>query len=144
MDPPEIMKLLPFAPPFLFVEELQEVNDNAARGSYTFPVNSFFYEGHFKDYPVTPGVILTECMGQIGVVALGIFLLRNENIQDCAVSLSSTQIDFFLAVHPGERVQVISEKIYFRFNKLKCRVKMLNREGKLVCRGEISGMIGKR
>ena len=144
MHPRQIIELLPFAPPFLFVEELEEVNENAARGSYTFPRDSFFYEGHFKEYPITPGVILTECMGQIGVVSLGIFLLRDQDMKDCAVSLSSTQVDFFLPVHPGERVQVISEKIYFRFNKLKCAVKMLNGEKKLVCRGEISGMIGKR
>ena len=144
MDPQKILNLLPFAPPFLFVEELQEITEDGVRGSHTFDPDSFFYKGHFKDYPLTPGVILTECMGQIGVVCLGIFLLRDKDFNDCAVSLSSTSIQFFLPVFPGEKVEVISEKIYFRFNKLKCAVKMLNGEGKLVCRGEISGMIGKR
>jgi 3-hydroxyacyl-[acyl-carrier-protein] dehydratase len=36
---------------------------------------------------------------------------------------------------------VISEKEYFRFNKLKCRVKMIKSKNELVCRGTISGMI---
>jgi 3-hydroxyacyl-[acyl-carrier-protein] dehydratase len=38
-------------------------------------------------------------------------------------------------------VTVISEKEYFRFNKLKCRVKIVNSKKELVCRGTISGMI---
>ena len=140
----KILELLPFSPPFLFVNELFEVNEKGARGSYRFPEDSFFYKGHFKDHPVTPGVILTECMAQIGVVCLGFFLLKEEAVEDCQISLSSTSVDFYLPVFPGERVEVISEKIFFRFNKLKCKVEMKNTEGKLICRGEISGMLNKK
>jgi 3-hydroxyacyl-[acyl-carrier-protein] dehydratase len=50
-------------------------------------------------------------------------------------------VDFYLPVLPNEKVTVISEKEYFRFNKLKCRVKMINSKNELVCRGTISGMI---
>ena len=140
----KILELLPFSPPFLFVDELFEVNEKGARGSFRFPEDSFFYKGHFKDHPVTPGVILTECMAQIGVVCLGFFLLKEEAVEDCQISLSSTSVDFYLPVFPGERVEVISEKIFFRFNKLKCKVEMKNTEGKLICRGEISGMLNKK
>ncbi|MDX1428125.1 MAG: hypothetical protein R3206_09910, partial [Salegentibacter mishustinae] len=75
MNYKNILKKLPYTKPFLFVDELLKVNENSAEGRYTFPVDSFFYKGHFKNNPVTPGVILTECMAQIGVVSLGIFLL---------------------------------------------------------------------
>jgi 3-hydroxyacyl-[acyl-carrier-protein] dehydratase len=44
-------------------------------------------------------------------------------------------------VYPNEKVRVVSEKEYFRFNKLKCAVKMYNINDELVCRGTISGMI---
>jgi 3-hydroxyacyl-[acyl-carrier-protein] dehydratase len=47
-------------------------------------------------------------------------------------------MDFIKPVYPKEKT-VISEKIYFRFGKLKCKVSMKN-EG-LVCTGEIAGMI---
>jgi 3-hydroxyacyl-[acyl-carrier-protein] dehydratase len=50
-------------------------------------------------------------------------------------------MDFYLPVLPNENVTVISEKEVFRFNKLKCKVKMLNEKGELVARGLISGMI---
>lgn len=136
---------LPYSPPFLFVDEILELNMEQVSGTYRFPKESYFYNGHFKDYPVTPGVILTECMAQIGVVCLGIHILDKETNQDDTahrkIALTSTEVDFFLPVLPGEKVRVESEKIYFRFNKLKCKVKMFNAEGKLVCRGKIAGMI---
>ncbi len=141
-----IITRLPYSTPFLFVDDLSYVDENGATGTYTFHPESFFYSGHFKDNPVTPGVILIECMAQIGVVCLGIHLLDNEpslrERKDTKIALSSTSVDFFLPVLPGEGVKVVSEKLYFRFNKLKCKVEMFNDEDKLVCRGEIAGMIG--
>ncbi len=138
----QIINSLPYAEPFLFVDELEEVTENGTSGTYTFRADADFYSGHFKDNPVTPGVILTECMAQIGVVCLGIFLMKDqENLSNYQVALSSTEVDFFLPVFPGEKVTVTSEKVYFRFQKLKCKVRMHNAEGKLICRGEISGML---
>ena len=137
----KIIELLPYSEPFLFVDELEEVTENGILGTYTFRKEADFYRGHFKDNPVTPGVILTECMAQVGVVCLGIFLLKNGDLQNCGVALTNTAVDIYLPVFPGEKVKVVSEKVYFRFNKLKCKVQMFNAEEKLVCRGEISGMI---
>ncbi|MEN8886079.1 MAG: hotdog fold domain-containing protein, partial [Winogradskyella sp.] len=57
------------------------------------------------------------------------------------IALTAHQMDFYVPVLPNEKVTVISEKVVFRFNKLKCKVKMLNENGDLVCRGQISGMI---
>ncbi|MGB7786153.1 MAG: FabA/FabZ family ACP-dehydratase [Salinimicrobium sp.] len=141
IDTSLILQQLPYDKPFLFVDELQEVSAEGITGSYTFPEDSFFYKGHFKDQPVTPGVILTECMAQIGLVCLGIYLLKNDILEGLQVALTKTDVDFYLPVFPGEKVKVISEKIYFRFGKLKCTVKMENSRGKLVCKGEISGMM---
>ena len=47
-------------------------------------------------------------------------------------------------IDDNKKVVVISEKEYFRFNKLKCKVKLLNSKNELVCRGTISGMIKPR
>jgi 3-hydroxyacyl-[acyl-carrier-protein] dehydratase len=143
MTSAEIIALLPYQKPFLFVDELTNISENSITGNYTFEKSAFFYEGHFKDNPVTPGVILTEVMAQIGVVCLGIFLLKDEirHLSSPKIALTSNQIDFFLPVFPGEKVTVISEKEFFRFNKLKCKVQLFNASKKLVCRGFISGMI---
>lgn len=143
MDYKNILSKLPYSEPFLFVDEILKLNEKSAEGIYTFPADSFFYKGHFKDNPVTPGVILTECMAQIGVVCLGIFLLQYESKLDekLQVALSSSEMDYYLPVFPGEKVRVESEKLFFRFNKLKCEVRMYNTQDKLICRGTISGMV---
>ena len=138
-----IIDLLPYQTPFLFVDELTLVSKNGTEGYYTFKEDEYFYRGHFKDIPITPGVILTEVMAQIGVVCLGLYLFKDQvsEIKKLQIALTSNQVDFFLPVRPKERVKVVSEKIYFRFNKLKCKVQLFNDKKELVCRGAISGMI---
>ena len=143
MTKEKIILLLPYQEPFLFVDELNTISNEGVTGSYTFKKDEYFYKGHFKDNPITPGVILTECMAQIGVVCLGIYMLKDEISEDNKpqIALTSSQVDFFLPVFPGETVTVVSEKEVFRFNKLKCKVQMFNQKNELVCRGQISGML---
>jgi 3-hydroxyacyl-[acyl-carrier-protein] dehydratase len=141
MSNQEIISKLPYSKPFLFVDEIIHINENGVEGNYTFDENLDFYKGHFKDFPVTPGVILTEVMAQIGLVCLGIFLLNNTFNKSTSIALTSTEIEFLKPVFPNEKVIVISEKIYFRFGKLKCKVTMKNEKGEVVCTGIIAGMI---
>ncbi|GAB4009081.1 beta-hydroxyacyl-ACP dehydratase [Spirosoma migulaei] len=136
-----ILSKLPYSKPFLFVDRLYAIDENGVEGSYTFPADSYFYEGHFAEKPVTPGVILTEVMAQIGVVCLGIFLLADTHPSDIEIALTSTHVDFYKPVFPSETVIVRSTKDYFRFHKLKCNIEMFNTTGELVCRGAISGMM---
>ncbi|MFT6801986.1 MAG: 3-hydroxyacyl-[acyl-carrier-protein] dehydratase [Salibacteraceae bacterium] len=143
MELEEIIAKLPYQHPFLFVDEILEADENGIVGSYTFdPVNDF-YKGHFKNNPVTPGVILTETMAQIGLVSFGIYLLSmsSTEINNIKIALTSSKMDFFKPVFPGEKVIVKSEKAFFRFHKLKCKVEMFNESGALVCRGELAGMM---
>ncbi|MBT8319820.1 MAG: hydroxymyristoyl-ACP dehydratase, partial [Gramella sp.] len=81
----------------------------------------------------------------IGVVCLGIYLLNKEKNDEhnAKIALTSTNVDFLKPVLPGEKVMVVAEKQYFRFNKLKCRVEMSNAMDQVVARGTISGMIIK-
>jgi len=141
MGKADIISKLPYSKPFLFVDEIIKIDENGVEGEFTFDENLDFYKGHFKDNPVTPGVILTEVMAQIGVVCLGVFLL-NENIElKPLIALTSTNIEFLKPVYPNEKVIVVSKKKYFRFGKLKCEVSMKNQNGEIVCNGTISGMI---
>ena len=141
MSNQEIIAQLPYSKPFLFVDEIIRIDENGVEGDYTFDENLDFYKGHFKDFPVTPGVILTEVMAQIGVVCLGIYLLNNTFSKTTTIALTSTDIEFLKPVFPNEKVIVISEKIYFRFGKLKCKVIMKNEKGELVSSGLIAGMV---
>lgn len=141
MNYQEIIAKLPYSEPFLFVDKLLSIDENGVTGTFTFDENLAFYKGHFKEKPLTPGVILTEVMAQIGLVCLGIYLLDNEFNKNNSIALTSTNIDFLKSVFPSEKVIVISEKMYFRFGKLKCKVIMKNDKEEIVCRGEIAGII---
>jgi 3-hydroxyacyl-[acyl-carrier-protein] dehydratase len=141
MTKEEIISKLPYSKPFLFVDELLHVDENGVEGVYTFDENLDFYKGHFKENPITPGVILTEVMAQIGLVCLGFFLLNDTFNKNTSIALTSTEIDFLKPVFPNEKVTVFSEKMYFRFGKLKCKVKIINENGEEVCSGIIAGVL---
>ncbi|WP_338409414.1 3-hydroxyacyl-ACP dehydratase FabZ family protein [uncultured Flavobacterium sp.] len=139
MTKQEIIAKLPYSKPFLFVDEILSINENSVEGSFTFDSNLDFYKGHFKDNPVTPGVILTETMAQIGLVCLGIYLNEGKKIKN--IGFTSSEVEFLKPVYPNEKVTVFSEKIYYRFGKLKCKIKMTNHNNQEVCFGILSGMI---
>ncbi|AMR34467.1 hydroxymyristoyl-ACP dehydratase [Mucilaginibacter sp. PAMC 26640] len=145
-----ILNHLPYKSSFRFVDHILFLNENEVRGDYTLKKDSFFYEDHFEGNPVTPGVIITEIMAQIGLVVLGIFLiLRDTDVNfegdDDSVYplLTSTDVSFYKMVLPGEKVTVVSNKQYFRFGKLKCYVEMLDAEGELIAKGTFAGIIKK-
>ena len=138
----QIIDALPYKEPFLFVDHLTNVSDQGITGDYTLRVDEYFYQGHFEGNPITPGVILIEIAAQIGLVCLAVRLLIAEDKgEDYLPTFSQADVNFILPVLPGEKVTVVSEKVYFRFNKLKCKVKMYNEGGKVVCEGYLSGFV---
>lgn len=144
----DIVDKLPYKSSFLFVDNISSLNEEGVTGDYTLKKEAFFYEDHFAGNPVTPGVIITEIMAQIGLVVLGIYLvvrsaqgLMTGGEGGLLPLLTSTDISFHKMVLPGEKVTVISKKQYFRFGKLKCDVEMRDVKGELVAKGMISGFI---
>jgi 3-hydroxyacyl-[acyl-carrier-protein] dehydratase len=137
----KIINKLPYTKPFLFVDEIEIVTEEKIIGNYTFPEDSFFYKGHFKSNPVTPGVILTETMAQIGLVCFGIYLLGETFTDKTKIAFTSSDVQFLKPVFPKEKVTVVSKKIYFRFGKLKCEIKLYNQNQEEICKGILSGML---
>lgn len=138
----EILAKMPYARPFLFVDEFSEITDDGAKGHYTYREDESFYIGHFPGNPVTPGVIMTETMAQIGLVGLGMYLTgayKKDVMQQFV--FTSSEVFFRKKVMPGETVFVESTKVYFRFKALKCKVEMKNELGEVVCHGTLSGAV---
>jgi len=141
----KIKALMPYKKPFLFVDEITAISDQAIEGNYRYREDEFFYEGHFPGNPVTPGVIMTETMAQIGLLGLGIYLTQtHKKMEPLNFVFSSSEVAYLKVVYPGERVVVKAEKVYFRLGKLKCQVVMRNEADEAVCRGSLSGIITDR
>ena len=141
-----ILDQLPYKSSFRFVDEITALDENGVTGNYTLKKDAFFYEDHFPGNPVTPGVIITEIMAQIGLVVLDNYIIQSEKIiihkeEKSFPLFTSLEVSFYKMVLPGEKVTVISKKQYFRFNKLKCYIEMMNESGELVARGMLSGII---
>ena len=68
MDADQIMNILPHRPPFLFIDKILKISDNAITGlKYVSPDEPYF-KGHFPGRPVMPGVLQIEAMAQAGGV----------------------------------------------------------------------------
>ena len=146
MDYNVILEKLPYREPFLFVDAIISASPDRMEGRYCFQEDSWFYQGHFRDRPITPGVLLTECCAQIGLACFGLYLLGPDRwpAQNAmGIALTESKMDFLKPVFPGEEVRIIAEKAYFRFGKLKSRVYLYTQQGELACRGELSGMVAE-
>ncbi len=144
MTKEDILALVPQQPPFRFIDEILELNEDRIVASYTFREDESFYAGHFPGNPITPGVILLETMAQTGVVAFGIYLASLQmtlaEIQQTLTVFTEAEVEFSGMVKPGDKVTIRASKVYFRRLKLKAKAEIVNQLGEVVCSGAIAGI----
>lgn len=134
----DILQYLPYGPHFLFVDKIEYADSNKIIGTFQFPDNSWYYESHFPEHPVTPGVILIECMAQIGLVCFAFYLADIQN--KIKFAFTSSDVIFYKPVYPGEKVKVESRLLYFRLGKIKAEITMFDCNEIIVAKGVFTGM----
>ena len=116
----EILKVLPQRYPFLLVDRILET-DGATRmvGLKNVTINEPFFQGHFPDHPVMPGVLLVEALAQVGVV----LLLAGDRDRDAKLVYFSAidKCRFRQPVIPGDqlRIEVTVLKQRDRYYKMR-------------------------
>lgn len=115
MDVKDIREYLPHRYPFLLVDRVTELNLGESIVAYkNVTVNEPFFNGHFPDRPVMPGVLIIEAMAQAAGI-LG-FKTMDKTPQDGSIYyfVGSDKLRFKRPVVPGDRLQleasIVSEK----------------------------------
>jgi 3-hydroxyacyl-[acyl-carrier-protein] dehydratase len=143
LTPREVLPLIPQQEPFRFVDEITELGGERVAGVYRWRPEADFYRGHFPGNPVTPGVLLIECMAQCTVVPLAIYLFHRDFEEDAEkfqTLFTDASVDFGDMVRPGERVRTEATLVFWRRKKLKVQAEMRREDGTLVCSGTLAGI----
>lgn len=137
----EIMKMLPHRYPFLLVDRLEvEVPGEKGIGLKNVTMNEEFFQGHFPNNPVMPGVLQIEAMAQ---TAGAIVVAARENYEEKKVGVFFMSIDgvkFRKPVKPGDQLKMHVEKIKARRNVFVFRGET-KVDGQIVSEAEFTAMI---
>ncbi len=129
---------MPYSEPFFFIDNILEIDEKKVTASYYLSDKLAFYKGHFKDKPITPGVILIEAMGQVGCVLHGIYLLKlYENNNPFEPSLGSIEVNFFKPVFPNTSIIIESELNYLRQNYISSTISIFDENKSLIAISKI-------
>ncbi len=86
-----IKTILKHREPFLFIDSIEDISDNAIEASLKISENETFFKGHFPGDPVIPGVLLIEAMAQTAGFLIAYNLTKENGTQP-----GSVEYDFFL------------------------------------------------
>tara|TARA_B100001063_G_scaffold223026_1_gene229909 strand:+ start:25 stop:459 length:435 start_codon:yes stop_codon:yes gene_type:complete len=135
----DIKKLIPHRKPFLFIEELRVIEKGKIGESFrTFESTEYFFEGHFPDNPIVPGVVIVEAMAQTAGVVVSENLI-NTNDQS-VLFMSINKAKFRKPVLPNYKIKFYVELINNIKNVYKFMGKAFHNES-LVAESEFSAMI---
>ncbi|MBV8847884.1 MAG: 3-hydroxyacyl-ACP dehydratase FabZ [Bryobacterales bacterium] len=104
MDIQAIRDILPHRYPMLLVDRIEELEPERVVGIKNVTVNEPFFDGHFPEYPVMPGVLVVEAMAQVaGVLVLSQIPDRHNKL---VLLASVEQAKFRKPVRPGDQLRI--------------------------------------
>ena len=139
-DIARVMKLLPHRYPFLMLDRIYDMDgDKSCVGVKNVTINEPFFQGHFPQYPVMPGVLIIEGLAQTAG-ALCVSSLGEDYQADLVYFMSIDKAKFRKPVLPGDT-------IHYHVKKIRNRGRVwrfygdAKVEGKTVAEAEVSAML---
>ena len=135
----EIKKLIPHRKPFLFIEECKIIKKGKIGESFrVFDETEYFFEGHFPDNPIVPGVVIVEAMAQTAGVVVSENLINTKD--QSVLFMSINKAKFRKPVLPNYKITFYVELM----NNIKNVYKFMGKayyNDSLVAESEFSAMI---
>jgi 3-hydroxyacyl-[acyl-carrier-protein] dehydratase len=136
----EIKEIIPHRYPFLLIDRILEVEEGQrAVGIKNVTANEEFFNGHFPEFPVMPGVLIVEALAQVGAVAM---LKKEENRGRLAFFAGIDNCRFKKQVVPGDQLRLEVEMTRVRGSIGKGKG-IATVDGQLACEVEITFALGK-
>lgn len=132
LDIQRIRELLPHRFPMLMVDRVLEIEDEKATGIKNVSANEPFFQGHFPEYPIMPGVLIAEALAQMGAILV---MSKLENPEDKLVLFASIEsCKFRRPVTPGDQLRLEVEFIVNKRSVAKMKG-VASVDGKVVAEG---------
>lgn len=111
LDIKEILKILPHRYPFLLVDRIIEIDleKGYIAGQKNVTINEAFFQGHFPEAPIMPGVLILEALAQTG----GVLVHLKGKIPKIAVLLNVNNAKFRHPVRPGDLLYLKVQGLHF-------------------------------
>ena len=134
MDIHKIMDVLPHRYPMLMVDRIVEIREDGCVGIKNVTANEQFFQGHYPDRPIMPGVLILEAMAQTGAVML---LDMPEYTGMIPVIGGFDGVKFKRQVIPGDQLVIDVQMLWIRSHvgKIKTTAKV---DGELAARMEMT------
>jgi UDP-3-O-[3-hydroxymyristoyl] N-acetylglucosamine deacetylase/3-hydroxyacyl-[acyl-carrier-protein] dehydratase len=137
MNIEQIMKAIPHRYPFLMVDRIAKIDGNRIIGIKSVSMNEPFFQGHFPNHPIMPGVLQLEAIAQVA----GLLLIRKaQTTGQLAYFMSAENVKWRKPVIPGDTLAIEIEltKARGKIGKAKgiCKVR-----GEIVSEADVTFMI---
>jgi UDP-3-O-[3-hydroxymyristoyl] N-acetylglucosamine deacetylase/3-hydroxyacyl-[acyl-carrier-protein] dehydratase len=121
LDIRKIQRILPHRYPMLLVDRVVEIlGDQRAIGIKNVTFNDVFFQGHYPNTPIMPGVLIVEALGQLGGILLS---QKLEHTGKLAVLLSMDKVKMRHPVVPGDQLilEAVTVRVKSRTGHVRCK-----------------------
>ena len=137
MNIDEIKKVLPHRYPFLFIDRVISYTDKKIEAVKNVTVDEPFFNGHFPDYPLMPGVLQIEAIAQAaGILIAKISGMDATSPDKLPLFLGIEKARFRKMVRPGDQLKIICEIINMKGKIAKAQGKIFVND-EVVCDAEL-------